>query len=291
MATNQLNWQVDTVTPVAAQDLSGVDLETILAAWHTATDRLQRTHEVLSMEVRRLNDELEIKNRELARENRLADLGRAAAHVAHEVRNSLVPLTLDLSLLKRKISPEPSCLELIAHLEKGFTDVETTVNDMLTFTADRDLRCATFDVAELLGSVLESLSAQFAAQQIHVELDMPLESTITADPDMLRRAVLNLVLNAVDVMPQGGSLTIGGYPSAAGFELEIADSGPGVSEAALQQLFDPFFTTKGNGSGLGLAIVTRIAEAHHGGVTVANCPQGGAAFTLFIPALDRSHCE
>ena len=78
------------------------ELETILAAWHEATERLQRTHEALRGEVARLSDELEAKNRELARRNRLADLGQMASHVAHEVRNSLLPMKLYLSLLRRQ---------------------------------------------------------------------------------------------------------------------------------------------------------------------------------------------
>src|SRR5687768_4760534 len=85
--------------PIAHHD----DLQIILAAWQEATDRLQRTHEALQGEVRRLSDELEAKNNELARRNRLADLGQMASHVAHEVRNGLVPIKLYLSLLKRRV--------------------------------------------------------------------------------------------------------------------------------------------------------------------------------------------
>src|SRR6476659_6107913 len=85
-----------------------IDLHTILAAWNEATDRLQKTHESLRGEVRRLSDELESKNRELARKNRLADLGQMASHVAHEVRNSLVPMKLYLSLLRRRIAEDSS---------------------------------------------------------------------------------------------------------------------------------------------------------------------------------------
>src|SRR6478752_7593279 len=85
-----------------------LDLSTLLAAWNEATDRLQHTHEALQAEVRRLTDDLEDKNRELARKNRLADLGQMASHVAHEVRNSLVPMKLYLSLLRRRIAEDSS---------------------------------------------------------------------------------------------------------------------------------------------------------------------------------------
>src|SRR5262245_51814555 len=89
-------------SPPGSQPIAN-DLEVILSAWHNATERLQRTHEVLCGEVRRLNHELEAKNRELVRQNRLADLGHMASHVAHEVRNGLAPVTLYLSLLRRRL--------------------------------------------------------------------------------------------------------------------------------------------------------------------------------------------
>src|SRR6185369_5146053 len=112
-----------------------VDLEAVLNAWHTATLRLERTHETLFAEVARLNNELEIKNRELARKNRLADLGQMASHVAHEVRNNLVPVSLYMSLLRRRLSDDSGSLEILAKVEAGFTALEATVSDLLSFTA------------------------------------------------------------------------------------------------------------------------------------------------------------
>jgi signal transduction histidine kinase len=100
---------------------------------------------------------------------------------------------------------------------------------------------------------------------------------------MLRRAVLNLVLNAVDAMPGGGEIVITACRTRQGLELEVADSGPGLSDRDRARVFEPFFTTKSGGIGLGLSIVFRIAEAHGGAVLVRNCPQGGAAFTLHLP--------
>ncbi len=100
---------------------------------------------------------------------------------------------------------------------------------------------------------------------------------------MLRRAILNLALNAVDAMRDGGELSVTAHSGAAGLEIELADTGPGLSEQARRRAFEPFFTTKSNGTGLGLAIVERIAEAHGGQITAVNRPEGGAAFTLRIP--------
>ena len=95
----------------------------------------------------RLTDELEAKNRELARKNRLADLGQMAAHVAHEVRNNLVPVTLYLSLLRRRIDGEPGSLDMLDKIGPGFTALDATVNDLLQFTSDRDPQLQAFRAA------------------------------------------------------------------------------------------------------------------------------------------------
>ena len=258
-------------------------LEVVLHAWNDATLRLQKTHELLQAEVKRLTDELEAKNQELARKNRLADLGRMAAHVAHEVRNGLVPVTLYLNLLNRRLSNDPGSLELLTKVEAGFQALDTTVNDLLSFTSNRVPRWSTFFIRPLVDETCESISPQLQAQSIELLIDVPADTRVSADREQLRRAVLNLVLNSLDVMQQGGELVITSYDGPHGFELEIADSGPGLNKEQLDHLFDPFFTTKQSGTGLGLSIVQRIAESHGGNVTALNCPEGGAAFTISLP--------
>ena len=129
---------------------NSADLETVLAAWHDATVRLQQTHNALRAEVRRLTDELEVKNRELARKNRLADLGQMASHIAHEVRNNLVPVTLYLSLLRRRISDDAGSLEVLDKIESGFAALDVTVNDLLHFTSDRDPQLQSFPIVKLI---------------------------------------------------------------------------------------------------------------------------------------------
>src|ERR1700730_18074432 len=271
-----------TLTDPISLDASA-DLETVLAAWHGATIRLEQTHETLRGEVQRLTHELEIKNRELARQSRLADIGQMASHVAHEVRNSLVPVTLYLSLLRRRLAEDEGSREIVAKIAAGFTNLAATVNDLLQFTADRDPCWQRFEVRVLVEEVLASLAPQLAAQSIETIIDIPDRQSLAADRDMLRRAILNLSLNALDAMPEGGRLFITTYFGPEGLELEIADTGPGLSEQAQHRAFEPFFTTKSNGTGLGLAIVDRIAEVHGGDVAAANCPGGGAAFTIRFP--------
>lgn len=262
---------------------AGANLETVLAAWHGATLRLEQTHEALRAEVHRLTDELEIKNRELARKNRLADLGQVASHVAHEVRNNLVPVALYLSVLRRRVADDAVSVSALDKIESGFTSLDATVNDLLNFAAERDPQIARVPLRNLVSDLQSSLAPQLAAQAIEMSVQVSPQLVVNADRDMLRRAILNIALNALDAMPGGGRLTVAAADRTDGVVLEIGDTGPGLTADAQRRAFEPFFTTKSTGTGLGLAIVYRMAEAHGGEVTVANQTTGGACFTLRLP--------
>ena len=273
----------DEIRTIDSASAPRADLEAVLIAWNDATVRLEQTHEALREEVCRLTDELEAKNRELARKSRLADLGQMASHVAHEVRNNLVPVTLYLSLLRRRISGDRDALQILDKVTTGFTALDATVNDLLQFTSDRDPQLRTFLLRKLVDEVFSSLAPQLVAQHVLTAVDVPQRQLVTADEHMVRRAILNLVLNAMDAMPGGGTITVTSFATAQGTDLEVADTGTGLSEDTLHRAFEPFFSTKSGGTGLGLAIVYRIAEVHGGHVTAANCPDGGAAFTVHLP--------
>jgi len=259
------------------------DLQTVLAAWHVATVRLERTHEALRAEVHRLTDELERKNRELARKNRLADLGQMAAHVAHEVRNTLVPVSLYLGLLRRRIVQDSGATEMLEKITAGMTALAATVGDLLHFTSDRDPQIRSFPVRPLVEEILASLGPQLEAQSIRTSVEILPQETVKADREMIRRALLNLVLNALDAMPEGGELAVRTVCGPQRVEIQVADTGSGLSEEALGRAFEPFYTTKPAGTGLGLAIVYRIAEVHGGNVLAANRPEGGALIALGLP--------
>jgi len=273
----------DRILPETLKLDGSADLEAVLAAWHTATVRLEQTHETLRAEVCRLTDELEVKNRELARKNRLADLGQMASHIAHEVRNNLVPVALYLSLLRRRISADPGSLDMLEKIAASFTALDVTVNDLLHFTSDRDPHWQPFPLVKLIEEAYASLAPQLSAQAIKTATKVDGNLCITADRDMLRRAVLNLMFNAIDAMPNGGVLKVSASSGPQGVEIKVADTGEGMSQDTVRRAFEPFYTTKRGGTGLGLAIVYRIAEVHGGQITGENSPKGGAVFALRIP--------
>ena len=140
-----------------------------------------------------------------------------------------------------------------------------------------------FPLRELVEEVIASLASRLAAQAIDVFLDVPSDHRITGQRELLRRAVENLVLGAIDAMPEGGSLVATSAAEPQAIELEIADTGPAMSDQERHEAFELLPAAQRGGTGWGLAVVRRIAELHGGRVTVANCPEGGVAFTLRIP--------
>lgn len=148
----------------------------------------------------------------------------------------------------------------------------------------RRARLAWVDVRRLVDAACARFAERTKAAQIEVTIDVPGELGVLADGEMLELAFTHLVANALEAMPAGGRLVITSYCGHGGLELEVADSGPGLSDDALGRAFEPFYTTKRDGAGLGLAKVRRVAMAHGGDVVAANCPEGGAAFTLRFPA-------
>jgi signal transduction histidine kinase len=151
----------------------------------------------------------------------------------------------------------------------------------------RPAKLAWVDVRPLVDEVCAGLAPRLAAAGIETTIDVPHSTGVVADREMLRTAIENLATNAIEAMSGGGDLVVTSYSGSGGFELEIADSGPGLSDTALRAAFEPFYTTKRDAAGMGLAVVRRIAKAHYGDVVAMNCPEGGAAFTLRFPPRAR----
>jgi two-component system sensor histidine kinase HydH len=139
------------------------------------------------------------------------------------------------------------------------------------------------DVRHIVDELCRQFGPRMRSVGIALALDMPRELVALADAEMLSLALAHLLTNAIEAMPTGGQLEITSYFGKGGLELEIADSGPGLSDMARARAFEPHFTTKRHAAGLGLAQARRIAQAHGGDIVAANCPEGGAAFTLRVP--------
>ncbi len=278
-------------------------LETVLEIWQSTTARLEQTHLTLQSEVRRLTDELEEKNRQLAKKNRLADLGQMAGHVAHEVRNHLVPLTLYLSMLRRRLGlaagsqsepSAPSVLSQVAEtqmlvdkLESNIDAMRNMVQDLLNFTANRQPQRRRLDINALVAELITEIQEQCRAQRIALRQQVVDLSDVEADGEMLRSAVRNLLLNAVDALGQGGAIEVRAERSEDGWQIAVCDDGEGIPAEVRERIFDPFYTTKSTGTGLGLSVVERVMESHGGWVSLEPRQPSGTCACLHFPRVGR----
>jgi len=262
------------------------DLATIIRAYYDVTERLKQSHDMLGREIYRLREELAAKNRELQRRERLAALGEMAAGVAHEIRNPLGGIGLYVSLLARELADRPDQLDLVRRMAVGVRSLESVVGDILMFAGEGKPDCREVSLGVILDSVLTHTAGRTEAQGATIDVQPDLEGvTLCCDAGQVERALLNLILNALDAAGDRGHVWVRGGDGRDGmFSLVVEDDGPGIDPAFVDRIFHPFFTTKAGGTGLGLAIVHRIAEAHGGNVVAGQRDDGdGAAMVLSLP--------
>jgi signal transduction histidine kinase len=269
-----------------------------------ATGRLEREYAVLRDHVDQLTAELEEKNRRLdaslererqleaaaLRQSRLAAMGEMAAMLAHEVRNPLGAMELFTGLLLQDLREQPEALRLARQVAAGITDLSHLVTNLLEFTRARrsaEAAGSAVDCRAVAEEALRYASDLGEAHGVVVRRDFAAVACVArGDGALLRPALLNLVRNAVQAMPTGGTLTVAVAPYDDRIAITVTDTGPGVPPDVREAIFTPFFTTRARGTGLGLAVVRELVTALGGGVDVADRPGGGAAFTVRLGSAD-----
>jgi len=237
----------------------------------------------------RLQSEREELTRRAQLAEKLAAVGRLTAGLSHEIRNPLNAAALQLSVLERRVRrlPEdgqPALLEPLVLVRDEIRRLDQTLQDFLLFSRPRELVRKSVSIEALLRRVVELMSGDAEARRVRVVVEVaPGMPAAAADEDALRQVLLNLILNALDVSPQGSLIRLIARPVEDRIELVVADEGPGIPPEARDRLFEPFFTTKPNGTGLGLAIVHSLVDQHGGRVWVERAEPRGAAFHIRLP--------
>jgi two-component system sensor histidine kinase HydH len=234
---------------------------------------------------------------EAARQERLAALGGMAAVLAHEIRNPLGAIKGLAQLLGEKRSEDPAQREMTRTITSEATRLEHLVSALLTYARPRAPKRQPTDLSGTLREVvaLAQPAADAKAVRVRVEVSEGLPK-VMADPDQMQQLFGNLVLNAIQAMPSGGTVSIrvkGGVSvssnSAKSIGITVEDTASGIPEGDVQRIFEPFYTTRTKGTGLGLAICKQIVEAHGGSIRVARTGPGGTTILVTLPMEAVAH--
>jgi nitrogen fixation/metabolism regulation signal transduction histidine kinase len=223
---------------------------------------------------------------------RVAAWRELARRLAHELKNPLFPLQITIENLQR--ARERTAAEFDEVFREGTTtllselsNLKTIVGRFSDFAKMPAPQFESLDVNDMVRGVMKLYDARLHAEgrpQIAMELELADgELCIVADSDQLRRALGNLVLNAMDAMPDGGTLRVATTKLEEGVRISVADTGQGLTPEESERLFTPYYTTKHHGTGLGLAIVQSVVSDHQGKISVASEPGRGSTFTIELP--------
>ena len=226
---------------------------------------------------------------DLMRSNQLAAWAEMARAIAHEIKNPLTPIQLSTEHLERLLrdrgvaaTPEiESCLQTVYKQVRALREI---ASEFSAYAKLPDLAPRPTDPAEFLREVVAPYRAAHPPG-ISIEEDYAPAGPTAVDAKVLARAVVNLIENALQAMPQGGRLRVGVRGEDGEVVLSVSDTGPGLDPKVRARLFTPYFSTKSSGTGLGLAIARRAVEAHGGHIEVASAPGRGTTFTIHLPAI------
>ena len=229
----------------------------------------------------------------LVQTERVAAWRELARRLAHELKNPLFPLQITVENLLRAREVDPAVFDEVFRessqtLLAELANMKTIIGRFSDFAKMPAPQLQTVNINEVVRGALKIFDAQLNAPgKPPINLQIHLDETlgpIQADPDLLHRAVQNLILNALDAMPAGGALTVETEPATAGVRIRISDTGKGLTKEECERLFTPYYTTKHHGTGLGLAIVQSVVSDHGGRISVESEPDRGTTFRIDLPA-------
>jgi signal transduction histidine kinase len=230
--------------------------------------------------VRELESELELSRR-------LAAIGRLTSGVGHEVKNPINAIVVHLELLRNKLSgPDARAMRHLEIIESEIQRLDRVVQTLVDFSRPVELQLKEQDLRRIVSGVLMLASAELETHNVRVSSHMPERPLITkVDADLIRQAILNVVLNGAQAMSQGGELHVTLREEGRMAAIEISDSGAGIPDDIRAKIFDLYFTTRKDGSGIGLAMTYRIIQLHNGSIDVQSEQNIGSTFTLKLPLL------
>jgi signal transduction histidine kinase len=235
--------------------------------------------------VREVAEQAQQHQREILRAEQLAAVGQLAASVAHEVRNPLTGIKLLVGATINARNHPPLTLDDLQVIHGEINRMEHTVQGLLDFARPRAVQRSESDLREVVTQALDLVRSRANQQRVEIRTALPDRPLLVwVDRDQLADVLVNLLMNALDALPQGGVVDVKlSEEQTGGVCLSVRDSGPGLSADILAKLFIPFVSSKPTGTGLGLSVCRRIVEGHGGSVIGRNAPGAGAEFIITLP--------
>jgi two-component system nitrogen regulation sensor histidine kinase NtrY len=289
-----LSWWAASRVAQPVLELAGGAREVAAGHWDTQVG-VSSKDEVgeLARSFNRMTAQLVEQRERLLQAERVAAWRELARRLAHELKNPLFPLQITVENLQRARASSPEQFDEVFRESTGtllaeLANLKTILDRFGDFAKMPAPERQPLDLNELVRGVVRLFDAQFQAPNrapIRAELTLDAElGLIQADPHLLRRAIENLVLNALDAMPEGGRLTVATARRDGAAELVVSDTGKGLTPEERDRLFTPYYTTKQHGTGLGLAIVQSVISDHGGKISVESAPDRGTTFRIILPA-------
>jgi signal transduction histidine kinase len=226
---------------------------------------------------------------ELELSRRMAAIGRLTSGVGHEVKNPINAIVVHLELLRSKVGGEATAARHLEIIQSEIQRLDRVVQTLVDFSRPVELQLKDHDMRSIVSSVLMLASAGLESYNVTVVSQLPGHPImVKADADLLKQALLNVVLNGAQAMPDGGELSVRLTEDGRSAIIKVQDHGEGIPDEIRPKIFDLYFTTKRDGSGIGLAMTYRILQLHHGQLDVESKVGEGSTFTLSLPAAGYS---
>jgi two-component system, NtrC family, sensor histidine kinase HydH len=243
----------------------------------------KRASQETAQRLSKVYGELQEKFERMQRDDRLYALGQLAAGLAHEIRNPLASISGAVGIVRRGQSSAQKTAECLEIIQKECQRLSRLLTSFLDFARPRSPNFLNIGMEPLFDSVLGLAEHAVNGAAISLRREIPPGLTFDCDPEQLKQVLLNLVINAIQAMPDGGEVVIAARSEGEKVIIEVRDRGCGVTQEQMEHLYDPFFTTKENGTGLGLPVAHQIV-AHLGGVLSArDNPDRGMTFSVELP--------
>ncbi len=244
---------------------------------------LQETAAKLQQVHKELQDTFE----QVKRADRLSAIGQLAAGLVHEIRNPIASIDGAAEVMEATDRPDELRAETMSIIRKECARMNRLLTGLLDFAKPRNPEWREIDVKTLLRNVID-LMKHSAPRTVEIEADLDGDlPKLNGDEEQLAQVMLNLTINAVQAMPEGGHLRLRASGKEDGVLIQISDEGVGVAAEDLERIFDPFYTTKDTGTGLGLSVAHQIVRQHGGGITVEKNAGAGMTFNVLLPTSPR----